>query len=53
MRINIHYKAVTEHVWQILQKNYGGGPAIVREAVDIYAKEPKVKSPLLNQAGKK
>ena len=30
-------------MWSILQKNYGGGPAIIREAIDIYAKEPKAK----------
>lgn len=39
LRINIHYRAIPESVWKILSTNYGGGPAIVRESIDIYSRE--------------
>lgn len=26
-------------VWYVLQRNYGGGPVIAREAVDIYSRD--------------
>jgi hypothetical protein len=39
LRVNIHYRAVNPNVWHILQRNYGGGPAIAREALDIYSKD--------------
>jgi DUSP domain len=39
LRVNIHYRAVNANVWLVLQRNYGGGPAIAREALDIYSKD--------------
>jgi|688.fasta_scaffold714584_1 hypothetical protein len=39
LRVNIHYRAVNPSVWYVLQRNYGGGPVIAREAVDIYSRD--------------
>jgi hypothetical protein len=39
LHINIHYRAVNANVWYVLQRNYGGGPIIAREALDIYSKD--------------
>ena len=39
LRINLHYRAIPESVWKIFKANYGGGPEIVRESMDIYSRE--------------
>jgi len=39
LRVNIHYRAVNPNVWYVLQRNYGGGPLVAREALDIYSKD--------------
>eukprot|EP00028_Trichosphaerium_sp_Am-I-7-wt_P008963 CAMPEP_0168527916 /NCGR_PEP_ID=MMETSP0405-20121227/12916_1 /TAXON_ID=498012 /ORGANISM="Trichosphaerium sp, Strain Am-I-7 wt" /LENGTH=621 /DNA_ID=CAMNT_0008551177 /DNA_START=432 /DNA_END=2297 /DNA_ORIENTATION=- len=33
-----HYRGVVEEVWLFFHDTYGGGPAIVRESINIYAK---------------
>jgi hypothetical protein len=32
-----HYTAVSDKVWMKFIQIYGGGPAVVREAYDIYS----------------
>jgi hypothetical protein len=39
LRVNMHYRAVNPNVWFVLHRNYGGGPAVTREALDIYSKD--------------
>ena len=39
LRINLQYRAVPEGVWKLFKANYGGGPEIVRESMDIYSRE--------------
>jgi len=39
LRINLHYRALPECVWKIFKANYGGGPEIIRESMDIYSRE--------------
>jgi len=39
LRVNIHYRAVNPKVWYILYHNYGGGPPVAREAIDVYSRD--------------
>jgi len=39
LSVNKDYRGVNKEVWQLLHKMYGGGPIIVREALDIYSKD--------------
>ena len=39
LELNKHYRGVNKEVWVLLQKIYGGGPAIVRDKLDIYSKD--------------
>jgi hypothetical protein len=32
-----HFRGVVKEVWDFLQQTYGGGPAIIRPTIDIYA----------------
>ena len=39
LEINEHYRGVNKEVWEMFYKLYGGGPIIIREALDIYSKD--------------
>lgn len=39
LEINKHYRGVNKSVWTFFHKMYGGGPIIVRETLDIYARD--------------
>jgi len=39
LQLNKDYRGVNKEVWMIFHRMYGGGPIIVREALDIYSKD--------------
>ena len=39
-----HYRGVNEGVWNYLFAIYGGGPALMRNSIDIYEPPPPVSS---------
>lgn len=53
LQLNKDYWGVNLHVWLALTKIYGGGPPIVREALDIYSEDRSevFQKVLIRQAG--
>ena len=39
MQLNVDYRGVNKEVWNIFYRIYGGGPFVVREALDVYSKD--------------
>jgi hypothetical protein len=39
LEVNKDYRGVNREVWEQLLQIYGGGPAIVREDLDIYSND--------------
>jgi hypothetical protein len=39
LELNKDYRGVNREVWQIFHRMYGGGPIIVRDDLDIYARD--------------
>jgi hypothetical protein len=35
----VDYRGVNKTVWDLLHKMYGGGPAIIKEELDIYSND--------------
>ena len=37
--MNVEYRGVNKDVWDLISKIYGGGPAIIRESLNIYSRD--------------
>ena len=51
LRRAIDYRAVNAAVWNALLRRYGGGPAICRRTIDLYAEEAPLPVGATAQAG--